>query len=150
MLELQLHCGVRASLPELVCCMDKPESKTEIWGTKSETQPAFFVSLCFLLFKSQTWQESFIVRQCFLFVLRIVFFFSRDELPGFVFPRHCFVLLSVACHNPVGCSCSALRDWANLERLWGHHCVFIRTSLCFRFCEISCQDVYYQFQMMLF
>lgn len=49
---------------------------------------------------------------------------------------HCifFVLVSVACHNPVGCSHSAMQDWANLlERLRASLRAFIRTHIVFYF-----------------
>lgn len=63
-------------------------------------------------------------------LLLFFLFSSRDEVPGFVFSPAFFTSYQWRAITLLCCSCSALRDWANLKRLWEHHCVFIRTLLC--------------------
>lgn len=130
MLELQLHWRVGASLPESSCGLQislNQKLKFEARNLKPSLPFFFFffVSLCFLLFKSQTRQVSFFIvrHHCSCFFLQrwgTWLCFS----PAF-FTSYQWRAITLLC-----CSCSALWDWANLKRLWEHHCVFIRTWLC--------------------
>ena len=134
------------------CVLGGQESKTVFWARNLKPSLPSFVNLCFLLFKitdSRILQTACTVHQCFMFILSVLCCFSSGgELPEFF---HWIVCPLTSGVHPVGWSCSAPQDPANLpDRLLSitpclseHQCVLLG--------EISCQDVHYRFQMkMLF
>lgn len=113
---------------------------------KSQTQPTFlffcFCGFMLLLFKLQTWESCKQLVQCFVFILIVSwYFFSVDELPDFVFPLDVLSSYQWLVSNLLAVDAAHWRSGLIL-----HKDNQSLPALC-SICEISCQDVHYQFQV---